>query len=214
MKIGVLGTGMVGSTIATRLAQLGHEVKMGARTATSEKAAAWVRQAGARASHGTFAEAAAFGGVVFNCTNGAAALEALQAAGAGNLEGKPLLDVSNPLDFSKGMPPRLLYCNDDSLGERIQRAFPGAKVVKTLNTVNAELMVDPARLPGQHEVFVGGNDAPAKAQAVELLRSFGWKRVIDLGDITSARGTEMWLPLWLRLYGALGTANFNLHLAT
>ena len=199
MKIGILGTGVVGRTIGARLAQLGHDVKLGGRAAAGD--------------HARFADAAAFGELLFNCTNGAASLEALQAAGAKNLDGKPLLDVSNPLDFSKGMPPRLLFCNDDSLGERIQKAFPGAKVVKTLNTLNADLMVHPEKLRGDHEVFVGGNDAAAKQQAVALLKTFGWKNVIDLGDITSARATEMWLPLWLRLYGAFGNADFNLHIA-
>ena len=199
MKIGILGTGVVGKTLAARLRELGHEVKLGGRSAAE--------------GHVRFADAAAFGELLFNCTNGGASLEALQAAGAKNLEGKALLDVSNPLDFSKGMPPRLLYCNDDSLGERIQKAFPAAKVVKTLNTLTAELMVHPEKVRGDHEVFVGGNDAGAKQQAVSLLKSLGWKNVIDLGDITSARATEMWLPLWLRLYGKLGDANFNLHIA-
>src|SRR3954470_2205060 len=137
MKLGVFGTGMVGSTIATKLAQLGHEVKMGSRAAGNAKAVEWAKAAGGKASQGTFADAAAFGEVLFNCTSGGASLAALQAAGATNLAGKVLVDVSNPLDFSKGMPPTLSVCNTDSLGEQIQRAFPDAKVVKALNTVNA-----------------------------------------------------------------------------
>jgi 8-hydroxy-5-deazaflavin:NADPH oxidoreductase len=211
MKIAVLGTGVVGATIGSKLVSLGHEVKMGSRSAANEKAAAWASQAGGKASHGTFADAAAFGEMVWSCTSGSGALEALSAAGAANLRGKIVVDISNPLDFSKGFPPTLTIANTDSLGESIQRAFPDAKVVKTLNTVNCGVMVDPARVPGDHDLFVSGNDAEAKRQVAEILRSwFGWKSVIDLGDISTARATEAYLLLWVRLYGALKTADFNL----
>ena len=210
MKIGVLGSGMVGSGIAGKLVSLGHEVKMGSRSATNEKAAAWVSSAGKGASQGTFADAAAFGEVVFNCTAGAGSLDALKAAGAQNLRGKVLVDVANPLDFSHGMPPTLLISNDDSLAERIQAAFPETKVVKALNTVNASVMVNPGRVPGETDIFVSGNDAGAKAQVTRILKDeFGWKSVIDLGDLKGARGTESYLHLWLRLWGALKTADFN-----
>ena len=213
MRIGILGTGGVGQTIATGLVQHGHEVRLGARSATNDKAAGWAAKNGAAASHGTFADAASFGEIVFNCTSGMASLEALKLAGAANLDGKPLVDVANPLDFSKGMPPTLSVCNTTSLAEQIQAAFPGARVVKTLNTMNAQIMVNPSMVPGEHDVFVGGNDADAKARVSELLRSFGWKNIIDLGDITSARGTEMILPLWLRLFGTFKSPNFNFHIA-
>lgn len=210
MKIGVLGTGMVGQAIGTKLVQLGHDVKMGARSATNEKAAAWVQSSGLGASQGTFADAAAFGEIVFNCTSGAASLAALEQAGAANLAGKVLIDVSNPLDFSHGMPPSLTVCNTDSLGEQIQRAFPEARVVKTLNTVNCNLMVNAAQLPGEHIVFVSGNDADAKAQVTSILKDwFGWRAVIDLGDITTARAVEMMLPIWISLMGKVGTPTFN-----
>ncbi len=210
MKIGILGTGMVGSAIASKLVACGHEVTMGSRSATNEKALAWAQQAGARAHAGTFAQAAVFGELVFVCTAGAGTLAALQAAGADALGDKIVIDVSNPLDFSRGMPPRLSVCNDDSLGEQVQRAFPTARVVKTLNTINCNLMVEASRVPGEHAVFVAGNDAGAKASVEQLLRrDFGWRHVVDLGDITGARATEMYLPLWLRLWGALGTADFN-----
>lgn len=212
MKIGILGTGMVGSAIGSKLVALGHDVKMGSRTAGNEKAKAWVAGAGARASEGTFADAAAFGELVFNCTAGSGSLEALSAAGAENLAGKVLIDISNPLDFSKGMPPTLFAGNTDSLGEQIQAAFPKTKVVKTLNTMNCQLMVNAGGLSGDHDVFMSGNDKGAKGQVAEILRgSFGWRNVIDLGDITTARGTESFLPLWIRLWGALGTADFNIH---
>jgi 8-hydroxy-5-deazaflavin:NADPH oxidoreductase len=211
MKIGVLGTGMVGSTIGTKLVALDHDVKMGSRTATNEKARAWVTEVGSRASSGTFADAAAFGEILFNCTSGTGAIDALTAAGKENLGGKILIDVSNPLDFSKGMPPMSSFRGEDSLGESIQRAFPDVKVVKTLNTVNCNVMVDASRVPGDHDVFVSGNDATAKARVVEILRGwFGWKSVVDLGDISTARGTESYLLLWLRLWGALKTGDFNI----
>lgn len=211
MKIAVLGTGMVGETIASKLVALGHEVKMGSRSATNEKAAAWVKKAGAKASQGTFADASAFGELLFNCTLGTGSIEALEAAGKQNLKGKILVDTSNPLDFSKGMPPSLFTPSNDSLGERIQRAFPELKVVKSLNTINANVMVEPSRVPGEHAVFVSGNDAEAKRQVKQLLtEGFGWKQVIDLGDITTSRGTESYLMLWLRLWGALGTPDFNI----
>ena len=213
MKIGVLGTGMVGEAIGTKLIQLGHEVKMGSRTANHEKAAAWVKQNGAKAMQGTFADAAAFGEVLFNCTSGKASLEALTMAGAENLKGKVLIDIANPLDFSRGMPPSLLVCNTDSLGEQIQRAFPAVKVVKSLNTMNCNLMVNPALLPEDHLVFVSGNDAEAKATVTMILKDwFGWRSIIDLGDITTARGTEMVLPLWVSLMGKVGTPMFNFKL--
>ena len=213
MKIAVLGTGMVGETIGSKLVALGHEVKMGSRSANNEKAAAWVKKSGAKASQGTFADAAAFGELIFNCTSGSGSLEALNAAGKENLKGKLLLDLSNPLDFSKGMPPTLFVSNTDSLGEQIQRAFPELKVVKTLNTISANVMVDPARIPGEHAVFVSGNDADAKAQVKRLLTEwFGWKQILDLGDITTSRGTESYLPLWLRLWGAVGTPDFNIQI--
>ena len=211
MKFGVLGSGMVGSTIATKLVSLGHEVKMGSRDATNPKAKAWVASAGRGASHGTFADAAAFGEILFNCTSGAGSVDALKSTGAA-LGGKILVDVANALDFSKGMPPTLFVSNTDSLGETIQRTFPEAKVVKALNTVSANVMVNPSRVPGDHDIFVCGNDAGAKAQVVRLLKDeFGWENVNDLGDITAARGTESYLHLWLRLYGSLQTADFNIH---
>lgn len=211
MKVGVLGTGMVGQAIATKLLELGHQVTMGSRSADSGALLEWVETSGDGAG-GTFADASASAELLFNCTAGGASLQALEAAGAGNLEGKVLVDVANPLDFSGGMPAKLSVCNEDSLGEQIQAAFPEAKVVKTLNTVNARVMVEPLRVPGDHNVFVCGNDEPAKSTVARLLESFGWpaETIVDLGDISAARGTEMYLPLWLRLMGKLGSPDFNI----
>lgn len=214
MKIAVLGTGMVGETIGSKLVALGHEVKMGSRSPDNPKARAWVAKAGGGASQGTFEDAARFGEILFNCTAGTASIEALEAAGRQNLAGKLLIDLANPLDFSAGMPPSLSIVNTDSLGEQIQRVFPETRVVKTLNTVNATVMVNPGSVPGDHDLFVSGNDDAAKAQAIDILTGwFGWKRenVIDLGDISTARGTEMLLPLWLRLMFAFGGPQFNFH---
>ena len=199
MKIGVLGTGMVGQAISGKLAELGHDVRVGSRTA----------------GDGTveFADAAADAEVVFNCTNGAASLDALGAAG--DLAGKIVIDVANPLDFSGG-GPALFTDTTDSLGERIQAAFPDARVVKSLNTINCNVMVDPASVPGDHVVFVCGNDEDAKARTRELLGEFGWpaERLIDLGDITGARATEHYLLLWIRLMGVTGGPNFNISVST
>lgn len=213
MKIGVLGTGMVGSALAGKLVALGHEVKMGAREAGNEKARQWAQAAGKGASEGSFADAAAFGEIVFNATRGDAALDVVGAAGKANLRGKVLVDVSNPLDVSKGMPPTLFTGPvGDSLGERIQKELLETRVVKSLNTINASVMVDPARAGGDGAVFVCGNDAAAKEQVSGLLRQFGWKKIVDLGDITGARGTEAYVLLWLRLWGALQTPDFNIQI--
>lgn len=207
MKAGVLGSGMVGQAISARLAELEHDVMIGTRD--PNKLSEW------QASHkdvkiGSFAETAGHGEIIFNATNGAAALDVLNMIGESNLNGKVLVDISNPLDFSKGMPPSLLVSNTDSLGEQIQRAFPQVKVVKTLNTVTANIMVYPRQVAnGDHHIFVNGNDAQAKRQVTDILKSFGWIHILDLGDITAARGTEMYLPIWLRLWGALGTGMFN-----
>jgi 8-hydroxy-5-deazaflavin:NADPH oxidoreductase len=207
VRFGVLGTGTVGTTISTKLVELGHEVKMGSREAGNEKAAAWVEAAGGAASEGSFADAASFGEIVFNCTAGEHSLAVLEAAGKENLAGKILVDVANPLDFSRGIPPGLSVCNTDSLGEQIQRAFPDARVVKALNTMNASVMTEPLG-----DVFLCGDDASAKRELAELLGQFGWpsEHVLDLGGIASARGPEMYVQLWLSLYGTLGTGEFNI----
>lgn len=221
MRFGILGTGVVGKTLAARLAGLGHDVRVGTRDVQETLSrtepdqfgnppfGAW-QQEHPEVKLGTFGEAAAYAEMIVNATAGAASLEALDMAGGENLNGKILVDVSNPLDFSKGMPPTLSVSNTDSLGERIQRRFPEAKVVKTLQTMNAYLMVDPAQLAeADHTVFICGDDAEAKARVTELLRSFGWTDILDLGDISAARGTEMTLPIWLRLFGALQNPVFN-----
>ncbi len=222
MKIAVLGTGMVGQALAGRLAELGHEVTAGTRDVPATLAkttpdgmgnppyAAWA-QAHPQVRLATFADAAASAELLVNATSGNVSIAALTAAGAASLTGKILIDIANPLDFSAGFPPSLFVKDTDSLGEQIQAALPQLKVVKALNTLTAALMVNPRTLAGgDHSVFVSGNDADAKKTVIGLLESFGHTDVIDLGDISTARGTEMLLPLWLRLMGALNTPMFNL----
>lgn len=217
MKFAILGTGTVGNTIANKLLSLGHDVMMGSRSKDNPKALEWQTQSGAgvRAQVGTFADAAAFGEIVVNCTLGTATLEVLALAGEENLAGKVVIDTTNPLDFSKGMPPSLFTSSQESLGERAQKAVASARVVKALNTMSAPLMVNPRQLAdGAHDAFICGNDASAKGVVTELLQSFGWKHVIDLGDITASRATEHYLPLWLRLWGVCKTPLFSVHVVT
>jgi 8-hydroxy-5-deazaflavin:NADPH oxidoreductase len=221
VRLGVLGTGVVGKTITARLAGMEHEVMVGTRNPEATLSRTEPDQFGNppfsdwQQEHpvvelGTFGEAAAYGEMVVNATSGVVSLEALKMAGEENLNGKILIDISNSLDFSQGMPPTLSVSNTDSLGEQIQRRFPEAKVVKTLHTMNAYLMVDPTQLAGaDHTVFVSGDSAEAKETVTDLLRRMGWTDIIDLGDITTARATEMLLPLWLRLFGALQKPVFN-----
>lgn len=222
MKIGVFGTGVVGQVIAEKLDSLGHQVMLGTRDAKQSMAREgkdnygrpalkeWM-EAHPKVKLGTFAEAAAHGELLVNATSGFGAMEALKLAGEANLKGKAMLDISNPLDFSKGFPPSLSVCNTDSLGEQLQRAFPELKVVKGLNTLTSFLMVAPRMLPQTHHIFLCGNDTGAKAEVRKLLSSFGWadNEMIDLGDITNARGTEQLLPIWVRLYGAFQNPMFN-----
>jgi predicted dinucleotide-binding enzyme len=222
MNIAVLGTGIVAKTIADKLDSLGHAVKLGTRDvkdtlsrnepdmAGGPAIRVWLEQH-PRVQLVTHAEAAAHGTLVINALSGSGALPGVTSVAA-QLAGKILIDISNPLDFSKGFPPSLTVCNTDSLGEQIQRALPDTRVVKTLNTVNAFLMVGPRQLAdGDHSMLLCGNDAGAKAEVTKILTEwFGWKDVVDLGDITNARGTEMWVVLWARMYGALKTPMFGM----
>lgn len=225
MKIAVIGTGTVGQTFASRLVSVGHDVMMGTRSVADKLAATnkdmygnppfseW-HAANKSVQLGTFAEAAAFGEIILNVTQGGNSINALKLADAKNLDGKVLVDIANPLDFSKGMPPSLIpeLSNTNSLGEEIQKTFPGVKVVKTLNTMWAGLMVNPNMIGGgDHTAFICGNDAAAKTTVKSFMNEFGWKNenILDLGDISSARGTEAVLPIWLRIWGATQNGAFN-----
>jgi predicted dinucleotide-binding enzyme len=214
---------MVGRALAGRLAELEHDVVIGTRDVdqtlarTDPDAMGNPPYAEWQKSHPEirlvpFAEAGAHAELILNATAGTGALAALEATGAANLSGKVLVDVANPLDFSQGFPPLLSVANTDSLGEQIQRAFPDARVVKTLNTMNAYVMIEPSRVPGSHNVFLAGEDAAAKDTVKGLLGDFGWpaEAMVDLGGIRAARGTEMYLPLWLSLMGLLGSGDFNI----
>jgi 8-hydroxy-5-deazaflavin:NADPH oxidoreductase len=221
MKVGIIGAGSVGQAIAAKLIQNGHDVRLGIRNPSPAELAkermmarpltAWQKDTGGKVT--TFAEAAAHGELVINATSGGVSIEALKAAGASNLKGKILIDIANPLDFSKGMPPSLLpaYNHGTSLGEEIQKAFPETHVVKTLNTVSNAVMIEPSLVKGDHDLFIAGNSADAKKTVTDFLRNeFKWYSVIDLGDIVGARATEHLLPIWIRLWGTLGTASFNI----
>jgi predicted dinucleotide-binding enzyme len=215
MNIGILGTGTVGETIATALIKKKHHVMMGSRSAGSDKATAWVKKAGKNAQEGSFDAAAQFGELLFICLNGEHALRALETIAPEHVAGKIVVDVTNPLDFTHGMPPRILEdYNGTSLGERIQQALPNAHVVKTLNTVTAALMVDARKVGrGAHTLFLCGNDKDAKNKVAHFLAdNFYWKgdHLIDLGPITAARVVEGFVPLWVQLYQTLGTPMFSL----
>jgi len=215
MNIGVLGTGQVGEAIGSALIAKGHSVKMGSRTATNEKAVAWSKKGGKHASNGSFDDATAFGETIFLCLNGEFALDAVKSIQPENINGKVVIDITNPLDFTHGMHPRLLnvFNNSISLGESIQNEIPGAFVVKTLNTVNVKLMVNANEVNGgDHHLFICGNDADAKNKVMHLLvDNFNWKagNLIDLGDITKARTVEAIVPFWVSVWQALGTPLFN-----
>lgn len=223
MKISILGTGMVGRALAGRVSALGYEVFMGTRNPEIKlKNTPGDGETGFGEWYRDHPEVKLMSldhlppdtELFINATNGQASLLALESVGVDKLDGKIILDIANPLDFSQGMPPSLSVCNTDSLGEMIQRTFPSSQVVKALNTMNAHLMVNPDRIPGDHNVFVSGNDMVAKEQVKSFLMDLGWKskNILDLGDISTARGTEMLLPVWLRLWGALGTPEFNFHI--
>ncbi|MCB8903972.1 MULTISPECIES: NADPH-dependent F420 reductase [unclassified Streptomyces] len=214
MKIAVLGTGEVGRRLATKLASLGHEVAIGSRTADNAEAVKWADEYGG--GHGTFADVAGPAELVVNATGGLVSLAVLQSVGADGLRGKVLLDVSNGLDFSEGFPPKVVTPDGVSVAEQLQHAFPEARIVKSLNTMTNTVMVEPGRVPGHHNVFLSGDDEDAKAVVAGLLGSFGWApdRILDLGDLTSARATEQLVQLWLRLYGMLGTGDFNFSVVT
>jgi len=223
MNFGILGTGGVARAIAAKLVLLNHGVTLGTRNVQETMSRTQGDNMGnapfkdwhsnnAGVKLGTYAEAAAYGEILFNATAGSGSVTALLAAGEKNIGGKVLIDISNPLDFSKGFPPSLSIVNTDSLGELIQRTFPSVKVVKTLNTLSNPLMVNPSLVNGgDHTIFLSGNDSDAKGTVLSLLTSFGWnaENVIDLGDITSARGTEQILPVWIRLFGKLQTPMFQ-----
>jgi 8-hydroxy-5-deazaflavin:NADPH oxidoreductase len=223
MKIGIIGGGAVGQTLGAKLLANGHDVRLGIRNpspAELDKArqnadtlANWSKTSGGKVV--TFAEAAKHGDVIISATGGGVAIEALKQAGIANLKKKIIIDISNPLDFSKGMPPSLLpdYSHGTSLGEETQKAFPEARVVKAFNTIAAAVMVNPAAIPGEHDLFIAGNDAAAKQTVSDFARKeFGWASIVDMGDITGARATEHLLPFWVRSWGVLGSPVFNIRI--
>jgi predicted dinucleotide-binding enzyme len=222
MKIGIIGSGVVAQTLGSKLVGQGHDVVLGTRDPNKlddkkmfgTTLREWQSKNEGRARIATFKEAAAHGELLINATSGQVSIDALKLAAADKVGDKILVDVANELDASKGMPPAVLASQERCLAERIQAAFPTLKVVKTLNTINAFVMVDPRSVGGgDHTVFVSGNDAGAKAKVTELLRSFGWSDVLDLGDVSTARGPEMYLAMWIRLWGATGSGQLNIKVA-
>ena len=210
MDIAVLGTGIVGRTLAARLAGLGHAVTLGTRSLAGAPAHLKAWQSEHPVVLATFGDAAAGAELIINATNGLHSLEALRAAGADALAGKVIMDVANALDFSAGFPPRLAVDDTDSVAEQLQREFPAARVVKALNTVNSEVMVDPGLLPSGGTLFVCVDDRVAKEVVTGLVHDLGHGDVIDLGGIEQARGLEQYLALWVRVMSALGHARFNI----
>jgi len=219
MKIGIIGSGAVAQTLGSKLIELGHDLILGTRDPNKlddKKTFAatlreWKSQTEGRARIGTFKEAAAHGELLINATAGEVSLDALKLAAADKVGAKVLIDVANELDHSKGMPPVVLASHERCLAEKLQAACPNLKVVKALNTISAPVMVDPQALAGgDHTVFVSGNDAQAKATVTALLKSFGWTDVLDLGELSSARGPEMYLAMWIRLWGATKTGQLNI----
>ena len=216
MNIGVLGTGVVGETIATALTEKGHNVRMGSRTANNEKATAWVKRSNNHATQGDFNDAAAFGEIVFLCLNGAYTLDAVRSIEPDSVNGKIVIDLTNPLDFSKGMPPRLIegLNNSTSLGEQVQKALPGARVVKTFNTLNCNVMVNPKLVNnGDHTLFICGNDGDSKNKVKHfLVDTFNWQpeNLLDMGGIVASRGTEAYVPFWVMMMQAMGSPMFNI----
>lgn len=215
MKVGVLGTGVVGESIASSLVATDNYVMMGSRTANNDKSTAWAKKAGNYASTGTFTDAAVFSDIIFICLSGEYVLDVAKHLGDDITRNKIIVDVTNPLDFTKGMPPRILenLGNSNSMGEEIQRLLPHAYVVKTLNTVNYKLMVDALLVnDGDHNLFVCGNNLDAKNKVMHLLvDNFHWKSdyVIDLGGIEMSRCVEAIVPFWVAVYQKLGTPLFN-----
>jgi predicted dinucleotide-binding enzyme len=221
MKVGILGTGTVGRTLAEAFAAKGHDVTIGTRdvealmTRTEPDQSRTPPFSAWHAEHedvavGTHADAGAFGELLVNSTAGTGSVEALRAAGAKDLDGRIVIDTSNALDFSTGFPPSLLVGNTDSLAETIQREFPRIRVVKAWNTMTAALMTNPGMLAGgDHTIPICGNDDEAKKEVTSLLESFGWRDVLDLGDLTGARAMEGYMPFWLCAYTAVQTPIFN-----
>lgn len=221
MKIGIIGTGIVGRTHAEKLIELKHEVMLGTRsverTLAEDKPNSTINRSFRdwQTSHplakiGTFNQATEFGEIIYNVLRGEIVIDVFSGLKKANLDDKIIIDIANALDFSKGMPPLLLVRDGNSLGEQLQKLLPTTKVVKTLNTVSAPLQINPALLAdGDHQIFMSGNSLEAKKMVETILRSYGWKNILDLGDITTARGTEMMMPIWLRLWEALGTPLFN-----
>ena len=213
MKYGILGTGNVAQEIGSKLIKLGHEVKLGSRDAKNEKALNWAKKNGAKATVGTFAEAAAFGERIFNCVQGIHAIEAITSAGPDKFKDKILIDISNPYNYKDGhisLDPK--YSGNTCLGQEIQKFLPKTKVVKTLNYLGFNLMTNPGSLSEPITGFYCGNDNKSKEEVNKILHDFGWTDTFDLGDISMSRYTEMLGAFWVPVYGKLGNMDWGFKL--
>ncbi len=198
MKLGIIGSGTVGQQLGLGFIRLGNDVKIGTRD--TAKLNDWIKQAGTKSSAGSFEDAAKFGELVILATNWEGTFNAVNLAGKENLSGKIIIDVTNPLDFSQGPPPKIAVSPGNSGGEQIQKMLPDSKVVKAFNTVSAYIMISPKRESGEPDMFIAGNDEHAKKVVTTLAENLGWNSVIDMGDISQSYWLEALAMVWIN-YG-------------
>jgi len=203
-RVGVLGTGAVGRRLAAGFRDRGHRVTIGSRDPENEELRGWRSADGAGIAAGTFAEAAAGGELVVLAVLGDAAEQVIADAGRASFAGKVVIDAMNPLDFSGGFPPKLSISGEDSLGERVQRALPDARVVKAFNIIGNPYFVDPLFEEGRPTMLIAGNDDDAKRTVTDLLADFGWSDIVDIGGIDGSRELEAMCIAWVKIGGVRG----------
>jgi predicted dinucleotide-binding enzyme len=213
-QVGVLGTGEVGRRLAMGFRSRDHDVMIGSRDPDKPELREWLSGDGAGIRGGTFAETAAHGELLVLAVLGDAVEEVIAAAGPQNFSGKVVIDTTNPLDSSGGFPPKLSITGEDSLGERVQRWLPDARVVKAFNTIGNALFVDPSFREGEPTMLIVGDDGPAKRTVTAVLNDFGWSDVVDLGGIQGSRELEAICIAWVKIGGARGAWDHGFKLLT